>query len=140
MGVFLEASVASMAGSKPTAAFVLGLIGGIFILINAIAFYIMSSFLNTILGGMGGAASGAMTMINTLQILLWVAAFGVLLPSILLFVKTEMHKIWGALILVFSIVSLAGGGGFFIGFILGLIGGILGITFKGGKAPTMMGQ
>ncbi len=128
-----------MAG-KPTAAFVLGLIGGIFILINAIAFSIMSSFLNTILGGMGGAASGAMNMINTLQILLWVAAFGVLIPSIMLFVKTPMHKIWGALILVFSIVSLAGGGGFFIGFILGLIGGILGITYKGEKAPTMMGQ
>ncbi len=135
----MNAVVANMAG-KPTAAFVLGLIGGIFILINAIAFSIMSSLLNTILGGTGGAASGAINMVNTLQILLWVAAFGVLVPSIMLFVKTPMHRIWGALVLVFSIVSLAGGGGFFIGFILGLVGGILGIRYKGEKAPTMMGQ
>ncbi|MGC9069070.1 MAG: hypothetical protein ACP5GU_07675 [Thermoprotei archaeon] len=37
---------------------------------------------------------------------------------------------WGTIIIVFSIISFIGGGGFFLGAILGLIGGILAITLK----------
>lgn len=37
---------------------------------------------------------------------------------------------WGALILAFSIVSLFGMGGFFFGAILGVVGGILALTWK----------
>lgn len=37
---------------------------------------------------------------------------------------------WGTVIIVFSIISFIGGGGFFFGAILGLIGGILAITLK----------
>jgi hypothetical protein len=36
----------------------------------------------------------------------------------------------GILALIFSIISLLAGGGFFIGFILGLVGGILALTWK----------
>jgi hypothetical protein len=37
---------------------------------------------------------------------------------------------WGALILAFSIISLFGMGGFFFGAILGVVGGILALTWK----------
>ncbi len=37
---------------------------------------------------------------------------------------------WGTIIIVFSVISFIGGGGFFLGAILGLIGGILSITLK----------
>jgi hypothetical protein len=42
------------------------------------------------------------------------------------------HTTWGVLILVFSVVSVFGSmmGGFGIGMLLGLIGGILAITWK----------
>ena len=55
----------------------------------------------------------------------------VIVSAIMLNIKPEQHMTWGALIAVFSILSLVGSaGGFFIGLILGLIGGILAITWK----------
>ena len=70
-------------------------------------------------------------------------AFGALMivGGIMMLVKPATHKMWGALILVFSIISLATStvGGFIFGFILGLIGGILGLVFKTHLAPSMMG-
>jgi hypothetical protein len=40
------------------------------------------------------------------------------------------HATWGALVLVFSALSYVGGGGFLIGGILGIIGGILSLTWR----------
>jgi hypothetical protein len=37
-------------------------------------------------------------------------------------------SIWGVIILVFSIIGFIGGGGFFVGSLIGLIGGIIAIT------------
>ncbi|MEM4427768.1 MAG: DUF6114 domain-containing protein [Zestosphaera sp.] len=51
-------------------------------------------------------------------------------------------KTGSILVLIFSILSLfTVGGGFFIGFILGLIGGILGLTWKPPvrQEPSMSG-
>ena len=43
----------------------------------------------------------------------------------------EQHATWGALILVFSLISWVGGiGGLLIGFLLGLIGGIMAIAWQ----------
>lgn len=109
---------------KPTAAFVLSLIGGIFILI----------------GGLFIAAIGS--------ILLFVPVAGAAVTAIGVFgivcgVLTILGAVWinsgekdkvrnGAiLVLIFSILSWIGAaGGFFIGFLLGLIGAILGLTWK----------
>lgn len=44
--------------------------------------------------------------------------------------KIENYNWWGVLIPIFSILSLFGGGGFFIGMILGIIGGALGLAWK----------
>jgi uncharacterized membrane protein YjjB (DUF3815 family) len=52
--------------------------------------------------------------------------------------KPEEHNTWGTLIIVFSVLSVFGGamGGFAAGLILGLIGGILAITWKAPVKPT----
>ncbi|MGA8091283.1 MAG: DUF6114 domain-containing protein, partial [Thermoplasmata archaeon] len=54
----------------------------------------------------------------------------IMIAGILLYVNPQQHTMFGVLVLVFSIVSLVGLGGLLIGFILALIGGILGIAHK----------
>lgn len=48
----------------------------------------------------------------------------------MLFKNPENARTWGILILVFSIVSFLEGGGFIIGAILGIIGGVMALTRK----------
>jgi hypothetical protein len=56
----------------------------------------------------------------------------IMIVSAVMVNTTDKSKIktWSIIGLVFSIVSLLGGGGVIIGFLLGLIGGILGLTYK----------
>jgi len=109
---------------KPTAAFILSLIGGIFILLWGIVIVAVGvAAENQTLGLYGGgvvAIGGLETVLGLLVII-----FGVLL-----YAMPEHHVVLGVLVLVFSIVSLIGLGGLIIGFILGLIGGALGIAHK----------
>ena len=52
--------------------------------------------------------------------------------------KPEQHSTWGILIVLFSVLSMLGGamGGFGVGLVLGLIGGILAITWKPTQPKT----
>ena len=50
--------------------------------------------------------------------------------AIMVYHQPAKASTWGALILAFSIVSLFGMGGFFVGAILGVVGGILALTWK----------
>ena len=124
-------------GEKPTAGFVLSLIGGIFIFLVGLGIAalgnIIGSMPNVPLGG-----ANALTMIGAIGAVngILVMVFGVLL-----YVRPHQHVVWGVLIIVFSIVSLFDSlGGFFIGLILGLIGGIMGVVYKppAPMAPGMM--
>jgi len=58
--------------------------------------------------------------------------FGVLVitGALMLYSMPVQHSTWGILIVVFSTLSLMATGGLLVGFILGFIGGILGITWK----------
>lgn len=111
---------------KPTAAFVLSLIGGIFILLAGLFIGFIGFAVTLPIGGFG-AALGLLGI-----------AWGVIviIGAIMMNSKPEQHTMWGVIVLVFSLVSWVGAlGGFFIGFILALIGGILGITWKPSVAP-----
>jgi hypothetical protein len=65
-----------------------------------------------------------------------IAAIGLICGVIVLFgammlpIKPENKKAWGIIVLVFSIPSVITGGGFIIGFILGVIGGALALSRK----------
>src|SRR5438552_13417977 len=57
----------------------------------------------------------------------------------MLYSKPTNAKMWGVIVLILSIISwVTALGGFFIGFLLGLIGGILALTFKPAMAPGAM--
>jgi hypothetical protein len=110
---------------KPTAAFVLSLIGGIFIVLGGIVEAAIGSFFTLFSFGL----TGAVVVLGVVGIILGVV---IIAGSAQINSNPERsHVTWGAIILVISIVSIfAGMGGFFIGFILALIGGILAIVWK----------
>jgi len=77
-------------------------------------------------GMMGGLGLGMFGILGLI--------FGVIviISAFMLNSKPLEHSTWGTLIVIFSVLSIFGGmmGGFGIGLILGLIGGILGVTWK----------
>jgi Family of unknown function (DUF6114) len=118
---------------KPTAAFVLSLLGGIFVLIGGLVQTFLGAFISSI--GMATGASNATGVGSTFGILGMVSGVLMIMGGVLMYARPQTHTMWSAIVLVLSLVSLATStvGGFFIGFILGLIGAILGLKFK----PTM---
>ncbi len=105
---------------KPTAAFVLSLIGGIFILLVGIFLGVVGLALTLPFGGFG-AAFGILGILWGVLIIIGAA---------MMENHPEQSTTWGVLVLVISIVSWYGAlGGFFIGFLLAFIGGILGIAW-----------
>jgi hypothetical protein len=100
------------------------LIAGILILINAMLLGIVTTWFLGILPTLPESSG------NDPMILYSVTAIGlvfgalVLIGALLLKRNPEHIKAWGILVIVFSIGSVITGGGFIIGFILGIIGGV----------------
>lgn len=118
-----------MAHHVPIAGGVLSVIGSVFVLLAGIVLAVIGTAFSFLLG----AYSGLLFIGLIVGILM-------LIISILIFVMPQMKVAWGALIIVFSIVSLPFAlGGFLIGFILGLIGGILTIVYKSPPQAAPMG-
>jgi hypothetical protein len=51
--------------------------------------------------------------------------------------RPQQHWMWGMIVLIFSILSLGSLGGLFMGFILGLIGGALGMAWRPSPAEPV---
>ncbi len=107
--------------SYPTAAFTLSLIAGIFVL----------------LGGLIVAAIGAIFTFFAFGVGAIIGIFGLIWGIIIIVgannlrAHPEQHVTWGVIILVFSLISWVGAvGGLLIGFLLGIIGGILAISWQ----------
>ena len=120
---------------KPYAAFILSLIGGLLILLNSALMLgmFMAGFgwmmgFGGMGGGMGmmGPAFGGFFMLMPILALVFGAL--ILVGAAMLYTKPEQAQSWGITILVLSIASLFSGGGFFIGSILGIIGGIIALV------------
>jgi Family of unknown function (DUF6114) len=114
--------------SYPSTAFVLSLIGGIFILLGGLADAAIYALV-------GGAVFALLPGLGVLFLVLAVVGLLIglltIVGAVMLRSKPESAHTWGILIIVFSVISLVtGGGGFIIGFILALIGGILALTWK----------
>jgi len=100
-------------------AFVLSLLGGIFIILGGIAIsmalqseysqYVMVIFLGL------------------------VVAFGLIVTigALMLIVKPKRSKFWGVIIIIFSGLAIVTGGGLLIGSTMGIIGGVIAL-FRGG--------
>jgi hypothetical protein len=123
-------------GEKPTAAFALSLVGAIFIIIGGIVYMALFSILGGLMSFIPGLEGlGDIFVIVGILGLIW----GILvLVGAIMINSGEPSKVrtGSILVLIFSIISWFGAaGGFLIGFLLGLIGAILGLTWKPEKAP-----
>jgi hypothetical protein len=110
---------------KPTAAAVLSIIGGVFILLGGIAEIAVGSYVSSLSYVTGGGAIIGLGLLGVIMGLL------ILILGILLLSNPDSNVTYGVLIIVFSLISLLSFlGGFVIGFLLALIGGILALTWR----------
>lgn len=115
---------------KPTAAFVLSLIGAIIYLLVGIFIAAASALVGSMVGFAGAAMAGLAVAV--------VGGIGLVSGAIMLVGAIMMNssdrsrvKTGAILVLVFTLVgAIFTVGGFVIGFILALVGSILGLTWK----------
>lgn len=120
-----------MSAEKPSTAYVLSLVGGIFVIIGGLATAAIGAAFTFMLGGIGGLF-GVLGIIWGVLIIVFASRLNS---------DPASHSTSGALIIVFSLLSWFGGiGGLFIGFILALVGGILAITWNPPAPPAAMPQ
>ena len=129
---------------KPTAAYLLSLIGGVFIILGGGMVSMMGAFwFGGMMGGYrgwggmmgyGGPGYGMMGWLGFGLFGILGIVFGVIIiiSALMLNSKPQEHSTWGMLIIVFSALSIFGGamGGLGVGLVLGLVGGILALTWK----------
>ena len=119
--------------SYPSTAFILTLIGGIFILLNGL-------YDAAVLAFVGSVALSIIPGLGALLIAFAIIAllFGlvIIFGAIRMRAAPESARMWGIIVLIVSLISLVTGGGFVIGFILALVGGILAMTWH----PPMVSQ
>jgi Family of unknown function (DUF6114) len=108
---------------KSTKAFQLSLISGLLILTNTLLLGIVTTWFPGFLPTLPGQTANDPTILYQLTALVLIFGSLVFLSAILLRIKPTHKKIWGTLIIVFSVSSVITGGGFIIGFILGILGG-----------------
>lgn len=81
-------------------------------------------------GGMMGGFGVPLGFMSGLSLLGLVSGILVIIGALMLNTRPAEHTTWGTIILIFSIISLLGMGGFFIGAILGIIGGALALSWR----------
>ncbi len=82
----------------------------------------------------GGSSGTTVTAVGIIGIIMGIIVIvgGVMMKS-----KPDKAKMWGAVVVVFSILSwFTAVGGLVVGFLLGLAGGIMAIRFKPSTAST----
>jgi hypothetical protein len=128
------------------AGFVLSLIAGVLILAGGVA---MLGYSSGPYGGMMGGYSGMMGgnsgsfmsgyygmmqgfggWFYGFAVIGIIAGVIVLVGAIMMYDRPRQAAMWGALVLAFSVLSFFGAGGFFVGAILGIAGGILTLTWR----------
>jgi hypothetical protein len=111
-------------GNLPVEAYVLVLIGGILMLLGGAAFAILGAVVFSLV-----SLAGVGSLIGIIGI---ISGIIVILSALMMKSKDAQRvRLWSAIALIFSIVSIANGGGFVIGFILGLVGSVMGLAYKG---------
>jgi Family of unknown function (DUF6114)/zinc-ribbon domain len=123
-------------GDKPTAAMVLSLIGGIFVIFGGATLAFAGSLISSLSIAGAGSASSTLLALGLVGVI-----FGIIMivGGVMMYSNPKSHTMWGAIVLVLSILSwVTAIGGYVIGFILGLIGGILALVFKPSMAPGMI--
>lgn len=115
---------------RPTRAFVLSAVAGILIICNAVAVGVAATWFPWIFPTLPGSDNNSAVPFTTITIVGLVCGVLVLLGTSLLCYKPVNSKAIGIVIIGFSVPSVLTGGGFIIGFILGIIGGVKALRRK----------
>lgn len=121
-------NIKSEVSEKSTNTFTLS--AGILILINAVALGIVARWFIGIMPILPGSTGNDPTLLLELATVGSICGVLVLLGTLMLNRKPANKKVWGIMIIVFSVPSVIMGGGFIIGFILGIIGGAKALSLK----------
>ncbi|MEM3737243.1 MAG: DUF6114 domain-containing protein [Candidatus Bathyarchaeia archaeon] len=123
---------------RPMAACVLSFAAGSLILFNVVLLGVIRSFIVEF--GIAGLIPPSHFYITTSAVALLLlnmlmaagAMFGVivLLGASMLYRNPSQKRLWGIVISVFSTLSIVVGGGVIVGFVLGVVGGFLALTWK----------
>ena len=125
--------------SLHTTAFVLSLIGGLVITIGSVIEVLLLNFVSyqSTFYGMGPGMMSGYGMYNwgvgwmtTLSIVALVFGIIVLMGALMLNTRPTQNVTWGIIVLVFSVASFVGMGGYMIGAILGIAGGAIALSYK----------
>lgn len=115
---------------KPTAAFILSLIGGIIYLLVGALIAVGAAFIGSVAGLAGAGAIGlAVVAVGSIGLVSGVVM--IIGAAIMNTSDKSRVKTGSILVLVFTLIgAIFTVGGFLVGFILALIGSILGLTWK----------
>jgi hypothetical protein len=130
-------------GERPIAAVILSIIGGVLMLVGGSMAFMMLSYNNGGFGMMnefGGMMGGYRGMMNDigfpyatldgLMLVSLVSGILVIVGAVMMDIYPSQSMMCGIIVLVFSIISFIGMGGFLIGAVLGIAGGILALSWK----------
>ena len=137
----MAVSAAENAGSAyPKTAALLSLVGGVIMILGGAIFIGVASLVIphmdlsnvTVPAGMDraslpGLISGVVAVMGGFGL---VCGATVLVSATMLLARVGTRRTWGILILVFSVLSFVGLGGFILGAILGITGGVLTLRWK----------
>ena len=115
---------------RPTIAFIFSLTAGILIITNAVLLGVVAKWFIGIMPTLPGSSGNDPTLLLGLATVGLIFGVLVLVGALMLRSNPVNKKIWGIVIVVFSIPSVIMGGGFIIGFILGIIGGVKAVKLK----------
>ncbi|MBI4258896.1 MAG: hypothetical protein HY619_08065 [Thaumarchaeota archaeon] len=124
---------ATVQNQYPTTAYALSLVAGILMMVSgAVTTFLAYSWAPFWGGMMGGRMMGfgPTWMFGGISLLGLASGAVVVISAILLRSRPKEYNTWGILILIFSILSFFGMGGFFIGAIIGIVGGALALSWK----------
>ncbi len=120
-------------GNRPTSAILLSFLGGLLVLVSGISTLLIGSFMSSIslIPGLGVGA-----------IIIAAGIWGIICGLVMIIgsylIQNQprtAHTLWGILIFVFALTSYFGGGGFFIGGILGIAGGLMAVRWDPDQVP-----
>jgi hypothetical protein len=127
---------------RPSVAVILSIIGGVLMLVGGSMAFMMLSYnsgfgMMSGFGGMMGDYSDMMDGVNLpcatlggLMLLSLVSGILVIVGAVMMDIHPSQSRTWGIIVLVFSIVSFVGMGGFLIGAVLGVVGGAMALGWK----------
>jgi hypothetical protein len=116
--------------------FSFALLAGILIITNGLLLGVVARWFIDIMPTLPGSSGNDPTLLIELATLGVIFGGLIVLGALMLRFRPLKKKTWGIMIILFSIPSVIMGGGFIIGFILGIIGGRNALS-KGADKPVV---